>query len=118
MSRSCRFLLPACVLPLVTGQPVFAHPGDPDSSFGDAGIASIGFPGGDDYGTNFVQQADGRIIVAVATSFGAAGALVLQRHLPDGSLDPSFGEAGTLCVSFGTDDAVTTGWRSWSTGAS
>lgn len=67
---------------LAAGRPLA---GDLDPSFASSGIAT----------TNFIAinatavQPDGKILVV-----GTGGLLTLARYLPDGSLDPSFGEDG------------------------
>ncbi|HMA37944.1 MAG TPA: S-layer homology domain-containing protein [Chloroflexia bacterium] len=72
--------------------------GNLDPSFGNGGVVTTSFPGGFDLVFTAVQQADGKILVG-GQSFGRAG---LARYLPDGTLDPSFGQGGLVRWADGT----------------
>jgi uncharacterized delta-60 repeat protein len=77
----------------------FEADGDPDNSFGSAGLKIVGIePGTQDNGNSVLIQPDGKIVIGArshiaATSFDWG----LARLMPaDGSLDPTFdGPAGT-----------------------
>lgn len=75
-----------------------------DRSFGDAGIVVTDVsPGASDVLHALVLQPDGRIVVAGDTPAGGLGdtKLVLARYLPDGRLDPTFGQDGIVTTDLG-----------------
>jgi uncharacterized delta-60 repeat protein len=86
----------------------FNGDGSLDTSFGRQGFASLEVPSSTPSTSNAAEaqglavQADGRIVVAgyleERTQFGGFKNFgpVLARYLPDGSPDPSFGEAGAV----------------------
>jgi len=80
--------------------------GRPDPSFGSDGLTVTDFDAAtNDAVTSLVLLPDGRILAA-----GVAGdAAALARYLPDGRLDPSFGEAkdGTVTTGQGLLNALT-----------
>jgi uncharacterized delta-60 repeat protein len=90
-----------------------AAPGDLDGSFGAGGFAVHDLEGGagDDYARDAAVQPDGKIVVAgVADPVGSdTGQFLVARFMPDGSPDPSFGDAGRTLTSFangfGRDEA-------------
>ncbi len=75
-----------------------------DPSFGDGGLAMVDVRGALDHATALVVQDDGRVVVG-GTSNDPGGAqespVVLARLLDDGSLDPSFGDAGRASADLG-----------------
>jgi uncharacterized delta-60 repeat protein len=77
--------------------------GSPDTSFGSGGAVSIR-PGRVDGEAHAVAlQPDGKLVVA-GTAFGSGNLrdqFGLARYNPDGSLDASFGTAGSLTTSVG-----------------
>ncbi|QWP77036.1 hypothetical protein J5226_01115 [Lysobacter sp. K5869] len=79
----------------------YGEDGRLDPGFGDGGRVLTSFA---DYSRfdaeaqTLAIQADGRIVVA--GGLGGAYATAMARYLPDGRLDPSFGEAGRL-ASYG-----------------
>jgi uncharacterized delta-60 repeat protein len=104
---------------ITTAAPAVADAGDLDPAFGVGGIVLTDVPEPpddfyiDDQATAIAVQPDGRIIVAgQAVSGGGGGPLV--RYLPDGSLDPSFGDGGVAptgnglgtCTMCGDDIAL------------
>lgn len=77
--------------------------GTPDPNFGVGGMVTTSASSGNDQAYGVVVQPDGRIVVA-----GRAGPdVALVRYMPDGSLDPSFGDGGIVTTSLdgGTDVA-------------
>ncbi|MBV9545146.1 MAG: hypothetical protein JOY61_12315 [Chloroflexi bacterium] len=82
----------------------YTSSGSLDPSFGSGGLVltSAGESGAEARG--IALQSDGRI-AAVGTSFGTADhddAFALVRYMPDGSLDTSFGDGGTIITEFTT----------------
>lgn len=79
--------------------------GTPDRTFGgfgqDGGVVSVPFPGNRIAAA--AAQANGRIVVAGSN----ADDFVIARYLPDGRLDPDFGNAGVVTVDIagGPDSA-------------
>jgi uncharacterized delta-60 repeat protein len=92
-------LATALVMGLVLGAPVrvLAVPGDLDTTFGVAGIAT-----GPDAGlANAIAiQSDGKIVAAG----GAGGRFALFRYTPDGTLDTTFGGDG-IAIARGLERA-------------
>ena len=80
------------------------RPGDLDVTFGGGGrvTALVG------RACSGLLQPDGAVVVAGLTSPGgtATGDFVVARFLEDGSPDPSFGNAGTAVVQFGSSIGV------------
>lgn len=76
-----------------------------DSSFGDGGRLLIGDDGTDFWVSDWAVDAQGRI-VAVGQDY-LDGRLVAERRLADGSVDATFGDAGTLRPHLDTDLHIT-----------
>lgn len=75
--------------------------GNPDASFGSAGVVTLA---GARVGEGLALQSDGKIVLAGSAS-GTAPALSqfsVRRLNANGTIDASFGEAGTASVSFTT----------------
>jgi len=80
-------------------------------------IVPFGFPGGG-FASDLAIQGDGKIVVA-GTAAAAAGGLAIAaaRLLPNGKLDPGFGDGGRAFVNptadddFGTDVAIASSGR-------
>ena len=86
-------------LALVVALPALALPGDLDVGFGDGGIATATFPGGA-FATAVAIQPDGSIVaVGAAAGRTGTGEFAVARFLPDGSLDPSFGDGGLVTTA-------------------
>src|SRR5688572_10523013 len=81
--------------------------GDLDPSFGNGGIASFDY-GDKDHGADVVVQRDGKVVVVGQTGplSGAEYDLLLTRFNADGSLDPSFGDGGSVVTDFGGRDVA------------
>jgi uncharacterized delta-60 repeat protein len=71
-----------------------ALPGDPDTSFSLDGKATTNFTTGFDSVSAVLIQSDDKI-VAVGMAAGSGGRIALARYMQDGSIDTSFGAAGT-----------------------
>jgi uncharacterized delta-60 repeat protein len=80
-----------------------AAPGDLDPSFGSGGLVTTDFGGRGDFSLGVALQPDGKIVTAGNSS--AVGvfsvAFALARHNPNGTLDTTFGNGGTVLTSFG-----------------
>jgi uncharacterized delta-60 repeat protein len=79
--------------------------GSLDSSFGVGGEVTTGVVVGI---SALAIQADGKILIAGATSFTAAEGFALARFTDTGSLDQSFGTNGVAATGFGQDSASAT----------
>lgn len=79
-----------------------ADPGALDPTFGDEGVTVVDFNGGGGTPTSVVLQADGKLTIANWVN-GYPGDFGLARLLPNGHLDPSFGQGGIVTSRF-TDD--------------
>lgn len=88
----------------------FAADGTPDAGFGSGGKVTLDLGGDDDFATGLVQQADGKLVVAGATSSGGLYQLAYARFNADGTLDASFGNGGTLLVDFGAGAQSQSNW--------
>lgn len=78
----------------------YTETGVPDSTFDDDGLVTIDFSDGNDQCTALAVQPDGRILLVGYASGQTADSVALARLLPDGSLDPDFGNGGTLRASY------------------
>jgi uncharacterized delta-60 repeat protein len=98
---------------LVGGQEDFAlarltKEGTPDGSFGSGGIVTNPVGAGVDLISALTVAPDGRIVAAGTAQSGSGNStFAVARYLPDGRLDPSFGNDGTVVTAFtGTAEAV------------
>lgn len=82
--------------------------GRPDRRFGDRGRVATDF-GGLEVAEAVLHQPDGRIVAAGTawTSNGLDPDFAIARYLADGSLDPTFGNGGTVTTSILENDFVT-----------
>ena len=71
-----------------------------DTSFGTGGVVTLARPG-DQLGSSVIVQPDGAIVVAADTIEGGTRQLLVQRFLPSGTPDPSFGTAGVVLAPLG-----------------
>ena len=79
-------------------------PGDLDPSFGNGGIVTTAFGGGNDYCYDMVMQSDGKIVVA---GQAADADFAVARYNPDGTLDITFNGTGKVTTDFsGNIDAI------------
>ncbi len=81
-----------------------------DPSFGGDGKVSTDFTPLDfDEADDVVVQADESLVVLGSSGFfaGSNSVLTLARYLPDGSLDPAFGDGGAVTIDFNADPEVT-----------
>ncbi|MEP0548529.1 MAG: T9SS type A sorting domain-containing protein [Rhodothermales bacterium] len=77
----------------------FGIDGTPDVTFGDNGLVVTPFGGGAEANAVALQP-DGRIVVAGIAASG--GGFAVARYLPDGTLDPDFGDGGRVTITFDT----------------
>jgi uncharacterized delta-60 repeat protein len=71
-----------------------------DPAFGDGGLVHV--PGGPESASALALRPGGRIVVAGGS--GPGGDFELVQLLPDGSLDPAFGDDGRVSTDFGGAD--------------
>jgi len=95
--RSLTVSTTALLLTLGVAAPVWAAPGDLDTSFNFDGRATLSFSSGPELANAVVIQSDGKIVVG---GYGA-GHWALTRFNPDGSLDASFGTGGKVTTDVG-----------------
>jgi uncharacterized delta-60 repeat protein len=84
----------------------FAHaaPRDLDSSFGAAGKVTTDIEAHDSAQAVWID-AQGRVVVAGTTAAASGGDFLVARYMPDGTLDPLFGDGGIVRTDFnGRDD--------------
>ena len=79
--------------------------GSPDVTFGGVGRVILDFDV-IDYGSDVIQQADGKLVIAgttnsTTTDWPGMARAFFARFNTDGSLDTSFGSGGTTLVDFG-----------------
>lgn len=77
-----------------------------DPSFGADGVVTTDLDGGNDRAWGLVAQPDGKVVAAGRTTpctpfCSGPSDFALARYNLDGSLDPSFGEAGIVTLDFG-----------------
>src|SRR5919197_1391561 len=74
-----------------------------DPTFGSAGTVRTSVGPCDDYGSAVVVQSDGKIVASGSSFFSTNcdnATFTVARYNPDGTLDPSFGNAGTTTTDF------------------
>ncbi len=83
-------------------RPAYAAAGDLDTSFdGDGKVTTAISPGNLNEALALTTQADGKIIAAGRADFDNTGLdFAIARYLSDGSLDPSFGNGGSVTTDF------------------
>ena len=94
----------AIVALLVTCTPALAlQAGDPDPGFGSNGVAAYPLGGGSAQIDALAVQPDGKLVLAgTANDANGDPAVLLARLRPDGSLDSSFGNGGSVIKQFET----------------
>lgn len=75
--------------------------GSVDTSFGTDGIAIGAPPGSSPFCVRMAIQPDGRLVMTYGRS-SSATSFHVQRFMPDGSVDSSFGENGSVDLPLGT----------------
>lgn len=96
------FVLLSVVLICSLVPPVFAAPGSLDPNFGLGGRVLIDPGSAFDAAAAVVVQPDGKLLVAGQTRNSSNYPdFLLQRFLPNGTLDASFGNNGTVATDFG-----------------
>ena len=85
--------------------------GELDTGFGVGGIVTTDFKPTLDVVAELIQQSDGKLLaVGYAGGFQSLNGnedIAIARYLPDGTLDPDFGDAGKLLLGVFTDDLIT-----------
>ena len=64
------------------------------------------FAGGIDIARAVVAQPDGRVVAAGEAWYGGHQRMALARYLPDGALDPSFGQHGLVTTTAGDNQTM------------
>jgi uncharacterized delta-60 repeat protein len=83
------------------------RPGTVDRSFGNGGRAYSDLPPAYDFGTftHLAEAPGGALVDSVEVNYpqftGGLEEVAIQRRLPDGSLDPSFGDGGSVSLEAG-----------------
>lgn len=72
-----------------------------DASFGSGGIVRTSFGAGLNQVAGLVVQGDGKLVASGWTPAGSDSDHALARYNADGSLDPTFGNDGTLVAALG-----------------
>jgi uncharacterized delta-60 repeat protein len=75
--------------------------GSRDTGFGTDGRVTTDFGSVWERATSVAIQSDGKIVVAGGSVVGLFNDFALARYNPDGTLDASFGTAGTVLTDFG-----------------
>ncbi len=83
----------------------FTSAGRPDPTWGTSGAVVTSFGKAQETATSLAQQPDGKIVVVGDASTSAAGGFDVARYNPDGTLDATFGTAGTLTTNFSAGHA-------------
>ena len=80
----------------------FNADGTPDTAFGNNGLVTTDFAGGDDVPSALaIQPNNGKIVLAGDSTQSGSDLLGLVRYNLDGSLDTSFGTGGLVTTNFG-----------------
>jgi uncharacterized delta-60 repeat protein len=79
--------------------------GSPDPTFGIAGTVTTNFGSSDEF-TALILQPDGKLVAAGYSYTGGNPDVALARYNSNGSLDPTFGTAGTVITDFGGGDGA------------
>lgn len=83
----------------------YASNGILDSTFGGSGIVITDL-GQNEVGNDLAVQSDGKLIVAGKIYSGTASDFLLVRYNSNGSLDPTFGDAGKAIIDLGGSDSA------------
>ncbi|KJV05698.1 delta-60 repeat domain-containing protein [Methylocucumis oryzae] len=75
-----------------------------DTKFGDNGMVTTSLSSADDAAYSVLLQDDGKIVVVGTSGSGRNAQFALVRYLPNGKLDTSFGERGTVVTAIGNGD--------------
>jgi uncharacterized delta-60 repeat protein len=78
-------------------------PGGLDRDFGGTGKVTLDIQA-QDFAEGVAIDSEGRIVVAGSTSDGTSGDFAVARYMPDGRLDPSFGNGGIVTTDFNGRD--------------
>src|SRR5438128_1282400 len=83
------------IMALVATRGVVMAPAALAATFGTGGKVTTDFAGSDDKAFAVVRQPDGKLVAAGRTVTGGNIDFALVRYKPDGTLDTTFGTAGT-----------------------
>jgi uncharacterized delta-60 repeat protein len=92
--------------PILTGQGSFGQTGTLDTTL--AGTGAIALGSGTENGNAVLVQPDRNIVVVGSTGSGSLSNFLVARYTPDGALDPSFGNLGTVTTDFYSEADVAT----------
>jgi uncharacterized delta-60 repeat protein len=84
----------------------FLPNGQLDASFGAGGVVTTDFTGGIDLTTAVTVLPDGKVVVAGTSEYreiGRYSRVALARYNPDGTLDGTFGQGGTVLATLDED---------------
>ncbi len=110
---------------LVSPMLIFAQSGTLDPTFGTDGVVTTAVHPNYNMAETTVVQSDGKILVAGSAGTPATYQMAVARYNEDGTLDTSFGDAGTLRFPVGsvksfvmdmaqqTDGKILLGGRTW-----
>ena len=82
----------------------FFSDGTRDLTFGLGGVAESNLNWAFTYATDVAVQPDNRIVVTAGQSDSGSPDFAIERYNPDGTLDSTFGNAGTSRVDVGTSE--------------
>ncbi len=82
----------------------YAPDGSLDATFGSGGVATTAI-GTSAEAHGAVLQPDGKVVLAGYAQTGGTYVFALARYLPDGTLDGTFGSAGTVTTPIGSVEA-------------
>ncbi len=84
----------------------YTQNGQLDPEFGVNGIVTSDYGTGSDQGeaSTVVLQSDDKIVVAGLRNFGSKTDFALMRYMPNGSVDRTFGDTGSVSTDFGNSD--------------
>lgn len=98
MNYAAKLIFKACLL--CTVLPLYAAPGDLDTTFAITGKIISAYGGPTTFGPAVKVQTNGRIVVAGKHYNGTDDDFVVLRYLSNGTLDPSFGSGGVTLLPF------------------
>lgn len=88
----------------------YLEDGQPDPSFGSAGVAETAFGAIDDEALAGLVQPDGKIVAVGRTTYGInpqVSYFAAARYNPDGTLDATFGSGGRVVQAIDADASLT-----------
>jgi uncharacterized delta-60 repeat protein len=101
MMRLAALVCAVMALGLLVLPPARAASGDLDTTFNHTGYLTRDFAATFNSASGVVVQPDRKIVVSGSATINGGGGFLLTRHQPDGTIDKSFGTAGTATIDFG-----------------